>query len=232
MVELILIDDDKEFMRTVQSRFQDRARFYLSDPKEPCPSGMDLVRQHPDAFVFIDLYIKDKHGRQLTGGVQLAEILINDWKLPPDRLRFCSNNLGEEVPREVLEKILLLNISYFNKAHLVEEIEKLLTSNPAANPVSSKRRRSRDEKWCLNEAAVRRQFAGQIVAVYDRKVWASGADVAAVLKAAQAQQGCPPLADLVLASLPDDKQEFFPLLRVPLEQSPKPSEPSVPHNNE
>jgi len=227
MVELILIDDDEGFMRTVQSRFQDRARIYLSDPKEPCPTGMDLVRQHPGAFVFVDLYVRDKHGQQLIGGVQLAEILINDWKVPPDRLRFCSNNLGEEVPREVLEKILLLNISYFNKAHLVVEIEKLLTSKP----VSSKRRRSRDERWCLSDAGVRRQFAGQIVAVYDCKVWGSGADVAAALNAAQAQQGCPPLADLVLASVHDDEPAFFPLLRVPSEQSPRPSEPAVPHSN-
>jgi hypothetical protein len=82
-------------------------------------------------------------------------------------------------------------------------------------PPSPARRRSRDQEWCLSDPGVRHQYAGQVVAVYDRKVWGSGGDVAAALAAAQGQPGCPAPADLVLALLPDEEQASFPLLRIP-----------------
>jgi hypothetical protein len=234
MLEIILIDDDERFMKGVQKRFEERAHVYLADPEEPCRSGLKLVKDHPDAYVFIDLYIRDKDNKPDpvlcgSGAVLLAETLTGDgWKVAPQRLRFCSDDLGDEVPREVLEKMVRLDVRYVDKAHIVEEIEGLVIP---ARPLSRARRRRRDEKWCLSEASVRQQYAGQVVAVCDRKVWGSGADVAAALQTAQAQPGCPPADDLLLAVVPDDRPEFFPLLGLSAEEAATATKPPLSPTN-
>jgi hypothetical protein len=59
-----------------------------------------------------------------------------------------------------------------------------------------------DFEWCLSDAGVRSAHAGQVVAVFDRRVWGSGVTHSAALGHAVQQAGSP-------------SREFFALVVVP-----------------
>jgi hypothetical protein len=53
-----------------------------------------------------------------------------------------------------------------------------------------------DYEWVLHDADIQRQYAGQVVAVHDRKVWGAGKTHATALQAARRRRGCPPQESL------------------------------------
>ena len=70
-------------------------------------------------------------------------------------------------------------------------------------------RQNDDHDWCLSNHQILQQFAGQVMAVYHRKVWGHGPDhEAAVRSAAQAlastgdNDGGPALDELVYVVIP------------------------------
>jgi hypothetical protein len=49
-----------------------------------------------------------------------------------------------------------------------------------------------DYEWCLRDAEAQRAYAGQVVAVHQKKVWGAGKTHGEALQAALARPGCPP----------------------------------------
>jgi hypothetical protein len=236
MVELVLISADEPFSRQVQHRLRGRARLYVAGREEPWQTGRALVEQHPGALVLLDLDLRDEHGRHpLAGGEPAADWLPSSREAPLKRLLACGSDLGG-LPRELLEWLVRGHVRYLEKARVVPELRKLARAGRAARPRARARRR--DEQWCLEDAGVRRQYAGQVVAVHGRKVWGSGTDASAACAAARAQPGCPPLSDFVLVLVPADDQAFIPFLRTPADATapaaePEPArpDPPVPHSH-
>jgi hypothetical protein len=54
-----------------------------------------------------------------------------------------------------------------------------------------------DYEWCLHDPAIQAAYAGQVVAVHQKKVWGAGTTHADATQAALAQPGCPPREALV-----------------------------------
>jgi hypothetical protein len=69
-----------------------------------------------------------------------------------------------------------------------------------------------DHEWALQDPEVQRQYAGQVVAVHDRKVWGVGKTHLAALNDALARPGCPPRGELAT---------------VPVEGCPVPTSPTA-----
>lgn len=59
-----------------------------------------------------------------------------------------------------------------------------------------------DYEWCLNDPEVQRQYAGQVVAAHERRIWGAGQNLGDALDAALKQPGCPPQKCLVLVVVP------------------------------
>src|SRR5262245_38759791 len=234
MVEMVLISADEQFSRQVQHQLRGRARVHPAGREAPWQTGRALVGQRPGALVLLDLDLCDEHGRHpLAGGEPGADWLLSSREVPPRRLLACAGDLGG-LPREVLEWLVRGHVRYLDKARVVPELSKLVRAGRAARPRALARRR--DERWCLEDTGVRRQYAGQVVAVHGRKVWGSGADAAAACAAARAQPGCPPLSDFVLVLVPADDQAFIPFLRTPADATapaaePNRPDPPVPHSH-
>jgi hypothetical protein len=53
-----------------------------------------------------------------------------------------------------------------------------------------------DHEWALHEGDVQQQYAGQVVAVHDRKVWGVGKTPQAALNDALSRPDCPPRGEL------------------------------------
>jgi hypothetical protein len=49
-----------------------------------------------------------------------------------------------------------------------------------------------DYDWCLRDPAIQAEYAGQVVAVHQQKVWGAGKTHGEATQAALAQPGCPP----------------------------------------
>jgi hypothetical protein len=60
------------------------------------------------------------------------------------------------------------------------------------------RRIRADYEWVLHDPDVQRQYARQVVAVHDRKVWGSGTTHRDALQDALSRPGCPPRGELAL----------------------------------
>ena len=69
--------------------------------------------------------------------------------------------------------------------------------------------RDRDARWLWTESELRRQYAGQVVAVRDQIIWGNGPDLATALAVADSKPGCPPVEGMYLESLPEIR-EFNP----------------------
>jgi hypothetical protein len=54
------------------------------------------------------------------------------------------------------------------------------------------RQLSQDYDWCLQDPAIQRTYAGQVVAVHQKKVWGAGKTHGEATQAALGQPGCPP----------------------------------------
>ena len=96
----------------------------------------------------------------------------------------------------------------------IEENGKGADDPPPPKPkrLSRARRRTRDQKWCLETIDVRKRYSNQVVAVCDCKVWGSGDTVDAAFATAAAQKDCPPPKDLVVVVLPEFEQPWIPML--------------------
>jgi hypothetical protein len=71
------------------------------------------------------------------------------------------------------------------------------------------RRQNRDHDWVLRDLQCRKQYSGQIVAVYGERVWAHGLDhqavvenAAAALRAAAGTPGVPSADELTYVVIP------------------------------
>jgi hypothetical protein len=54
-----------------------------------------------------------------------------------------------------------------------------------------------DYEWVLRDADVQRQYAGQVVAVYNRTIWGHAPTHLAALENALSRPGCPAAGELV-----------------------------------
>ncbi len=202
MKGLIIIDDDERFMGAVQERFRDKVQVYTSAADAPEQDGIKLAKKYEKAFVFIGLDTNDQAVSPMRGALYVAGELAGEGGRSGG-LAFCGNDLPGELPAEVRDTMRRLNIRYVDKLHIVEEIETIL---------GLKRSRSRDQGWITNDKDAMSQYAGQLVAVYDCKVWGSGETLEAALKEALAQPGAPPSSEFLLANLPPppDENAWFP----------------------
>jgi hypothetical protein len=58
-----------------------------------------------------------------------------------------------------------------------------------------------DHEWVLHDAGLQRQYAGQVVAVHDRRVWGAGKTHQAALNDALSRPGCPPRGELATVAV-------------------------------
>ena len=58
-----------------------------------------------------------------------------------------------------------------------------------------------DHEWVLHDAEVQRRYAGQVVAVHDRRVWGAGKTHQAALNDALSRPGCPPRGELATVAV-------------------------------
>jgi hypothetical protein len=58
-----------------------------------------------------------------------------------------------------------------------------------------------DHEWVLNDTQLQLQYAGNVVAVHDRKVWGIGKTHQAALEAALSQPACPARGDIVTVAV-------------------------------
>jgi hypothetical protein len=91
--------------------------------------------------------------------------------------------------------------------------------------------RARDEKWFLENTEMQRLHNGEVVAIHSCKVWGSGQTADAALKAAEAQQGCPPLEEMLLAVAHHDEPVWIPFVTVPPGYDPFVNDHSAPKSN-
>jgi hypothetical protein len=67
-----------------------------------------------------------------------------------------------------------------------------------------------DYEWALHDPEVRRQYGGQVVAVYQKRVWGAGRDHGVASRSALATPGCPERRFLALVVVPDDMSRVLP----------------------
>jgi hypothetical protein len=59
-----------------------------------------------------------------------------------------------------------------------------------------------DYEWCLHDPEVRRQYGGQVVAVYKRQIWGWGKNHELAWRMTRWQPDCPDDDDLVFVAVP------------------------------
>ncbi|MEX1997434.1 MAG: hypothetical protein WEA04_02025 [Candidatus Andersenbacteria bacterium] len=60
-----------------------------------------------------------------------------------------------------------------------------------------------DYNWALEDLVVRRQYAGQVVAVHARKVWGAGRDHRQAVERALNEPNCPDRSSLAIVVVPE-----------------------------
>lgn len=180
MIEWILIDDDPRLIQTARERFADRPFVFLSAPNDQSISTRELIQGHPRAWVFLALE---------ANALSLARQSILEWKRDPHTIRLSGDVPPDQVAKPLQFEMRASKIGYVERSRILSEIEEL--------------GRDRDARWLWAEADIRRQYAGQLVAVCDQIIWGNGPDLATALAVAESKPGCPPADAMYLESLPE-----------------------------
>ena len=144
------------------------------------------IDEHPHAWVFLELDAK---------AIELARQAIHQGKREPHTIKFYGDVPREHIAQELRAEMKASKIGYVERSRLLTAIEESA--------------RDRDARWLWTEAEIRRQYAGQIVAVRDQVIWGNGPDLTTALAVAEAKPGCPPVEGMYLESVPEIR-EFDP----------------------
>ena len=158
-------------------------------------SSRESIEEHTHAWVFLELDAK---------ALVLARQAIHQGKREPHTIKFYGDVPREQIAQELRAEMKASKIGYVERSRLLTAIEESA--------------RDRDARWLWTEAEIRRQYAGQIVAVRDQVIWGNGPDLTTALAVAEAKPGCQPVEGMYLESVPEIRESIilpYPELREP-----------------
>ena len=202
MIEIVLIDDTDRFNRAIQRRFQGLANIFPIHPSNISTTGTSILAKHPDAHVFIDLSPRAVNGHTtLENGVGLAKVVLADYHKDAARVHVCGPDSLAELTVAIREDLDKIGVEYVQKSQIEDKIEQLTGSGQSVPAFSKKGSR----RSVLRDPVIRKQYAGQVVAVWNGQVLGAGANLDAALIAASARPECPPVEQLVIALIPEEE---------------------------
>jgi hypothetical protein len=220
MIEIVLVDDNDRFGRALQRAYQSLVKVFPVLPQKILTDCKTILLEHPDADVFIDLYPRAGNAHAtLENGVALAK-MAQDFQKNASRLHVCGHDSPEELPDEIRKELSAIGVEYIQKSEIKAKIEQMMGSPRRTN-------KNGGRPSVLRDPDIRKQYAGQVIAVLDRHVWGAGASFDAALKTAGDQPGCPPLETLKIFLVPEGEQGDLPYLSPP-QETLLPKVPRVP----